>query len=59
MKEVQITLVKSVIDRTKKQKATVKALGLGKLDSTVVHKATPQIEGMINKVKHLLTVEYK
>lgn len=59
MKEVQITLKRSLIDRPKKQKATVKALGLGKINSTVVHNATPQIEGMIEKVKHLITVEYK
>jgi len=59
MKEIEITLVKSVIDRPNRQKLTVKALGLGKVNSSVVHKETPQILGMIEKVKHLVKTEYK
>jgi large subunit ribosomal protein L30 len=59
MKEIEITLVKSLIKRPAKQKNTVKALGLGKVNSTVVHKETPQILGMIDKVKHLVKTEYK
>lgn len=58
-KNIEITLVKSLIDHTKRQKLTVKALGLGKLNSKVVHKATPQILGMVEKVSHLVKVEYK
>lgn len=59
MKEIEITLVRSIIDQNKRQKQTVKALGLNKLHSTVVHKESPQILGMIEKVKHLLKIEYK
>lgn len=58
-KKVEITLVKSIIDRPERQKRTVKALGLKKLNHTVVHEMTPQIEGMIEKVNHLLKIEYK
>lgn len=57
MAKIKITQVKSVIDRSKKQKATMYALGLRKMNQTVEHDGTPQIMGMINKVKHLITVE--
>ncbi|MCE3008572.1 MAG: 50S ribosomal protein L30 [Bacteroidetes bacterium] len=55
--KVKITLVKSVIDREKSQKATVKALGLGKLNRSVEHEVNPQILGMIKKVSHLVKLE--
>lgn len=58
-RKVTITLVKSLIDRPLKQKKTIKALGLGRINSKVEHNATPQILGMINKVNHLVKVEYK
>ena len=58
MGKVKITQVKSTIDRSKRQKDTVKALGLRKINHTVEHEATPQILGMINKVDHLLKVEH-
>ncbi len=57
MAKIKITQVKSVIDRTQKQKDTIKALGLKKVNGSVEHEATPQIIGMVNKVKHLVTVE--
>ena len=59
MKEIEITLVKSTIDRPEVQKKTVRALGLNKLNSTVVHNETPQILGMIRVVSHLVKIEYK
>ena len=59
MKEIEVTLVRSLIKRPKRQKDTVKALGLGKINSSVVHKESPQILGMIEKVKHLVKTEYK
>jgi len=59
MREIEITLVKSTIDRPEIQKKTVRALGLNKLNSTVVQKETPQILGMIRKVSHLVKIEYK
>ena len=59
MKEIEITLVKSTIDRPEIQKKTVRALGLNKLNSKVVQKETPQILGMIRKVSHLVKIEYK
>ncbi len=57
MAKIKITQVKSVIDRPKDQKATMKALGLRKMNQTVEHEGTPQILGMVNKIKHLVKVE--
>jgi large subunit ribosomal protein L30 len=57
MAKVKVTQVKSTIDRPKSQKATMKALGLRKMNQTVEHEGTPQILGMINKIKHLVVVE--
>jgi len=57
MAKIKITQVKSAIDRPKDQKATLVALGFRKLNQTVEHEATPQILGMVNKVKHLLKVD--
>jgi len=57
MAKIKVTQVKSAINRPKRQKLTLQALGLGKMNRTVEHEATPQIMGMINKVQHLLKVE--
>lgn len=57
MGKVKITQVKSTIDRPKRQKLTIEALGIRKMHQTVVHEATPQIMGMIAKVQHLIVVE--
>lgn len=57
MKSIKITQVKSTIDRSKRQKDTIKALGITKLNQSVVKVATPQIMGMVAKVNHLITVE--
>lgn len=57
MAKVKVTQVKSSIKRLKNQKLTLQALGLKRIGSTVEHQATPSILGMINKVKHLVSVE--
>ena len=57
MAKIKITLVKSPIGYSKDQKATVIALGLNKLNSSVVHEENEAISGMIFKIKHLLKVE--
>lgn len=57
MAKVKITQVKSGIDRSHDQKATLIALGLKKMNRTIELELNPQIQGMINKVKHLLKVE--
>jgi len=54
---IRVTLVKSVIGYTQDQRKTVQALGLKKLNESRVHKETPQIRGMVNKVSHLLRIE--
>ena len=57
MSKVKVTQVKSIIDRPKDQKATMIALGLRKMNQSVEHNGTPQILGMINKIKHLVVIE--
>lgn len=57
MAKLKITLVKSVNGAKANQIATVKALGLKKIRSSVEQNDTPQIRGMINKVSHLVCVE--
>lgn len=59
MGKVVITQVRSAINRPKRQKETIKALGIKKLNVPVEKEGTPQIMGMINKVSHLLKVEQK
>lgn len=56
MSKVKITLVKSPIDKSKRQKDTLKALGFRKVNQTVEHEATPQIEGMVRVVNHLVRI---
>ena len=57
MKKIKITQVKSGIDRSERQKLTLRALGLNKLNVTKEVEATPQILGMVKKVNHLIKVE--
>ncbi|WP_236252663.1 50S ribosomal protein L30 [Echinicola sp. 20G] len=57
MAKVKVTQIKSTINRPKNQKATIVALGLGKINKSVEVENTPQISGMIRKVSHLVKVE--
>lgn len=57
MANLKITLVKSINKSLANQKATVKALGLKKIGSSVEQKDNPQIRGMIKTVSHLVSVE--
>lgn len=56
MSKVKIKQTRSKINRPVDQKRTLEALGLKKIGQVVEHKMTPSIEGMINKVKHLITI---
>jgi large subunit ribosomal protein L30 len=56
-KKLKITQTKSVIDRIEPQKRTIKALGLGRPNRSVIQQDTPQVRGMIQKVIHLVKVE--
>jgi len=56
MAKIKITQVRSKIHCTKRQKLNLEALGIRKLNDTVEHEATPQILGMVEKIKHLLKV---
>ena len=56
-KEIKITQIRSIINRSEKQKRTIKALGLHRINHSVIQTSSPQILGMVNKVKHLVSVE--
>ena len=57
MAKIKVTQLRSRIGSTKRQKATLNALGLTKMMRTVEHNDTPQVQGMIRKVSHLVKVE--
>ncbi|WP_179315573.1 50S ribosomal protein L30 [Winogradskyella undariae] len=56
MAKIKVKKVKSAINRTKRQKLTLAALGLKKIGQVVEHDATPNILGMVKKVEHLVSV---
>jgi len=55
--KIKIKLVKSLIGRSDRQQATVKGLGLRKINSEVIHEKRPEILGMIRKIEFMLQVE--
>ncbi|MDP4186905.1 MAG: 50S ribosomal protein L30 [Bacteroidota bacterium] len=57
MATIRIVQKISICHATKRQKNTIQALGLGKVNSSVETEGTPQILGMVNKVKHLVCIE--
>lgn len=57
MAKIKIKQVRSRIDRPKRQKRTLEALGLKKINQVVEHESTPQIMGMVNAIKHLIEIE--
>jgi large subunit ribosomal protein L30 len=57
MKKIRITQTRSIIGRPERQKRTVRALGLHRIRHSVEVVATPQILGMVEKVRHLVSME--
>ena len=57
MAQVKITLTRSLIGYPKDQRATVRALGLGKINTSVVKEDNSTLQGMIHKVEHMVKVE--
>ena len=57
MAKIRITQVRSKNGKPERQKRTLEALGIHKLNHSVEHEATPQILGMVVKVRHLVKVE--
>jgi len=57
MSKLKVTQVKSAIDHNFKQKLTLKALGIKKMNGVVIHEDNAAIRGMVNKIIHLVTVE--
>jgi large subunit ribosomal protein L30 len=56
-KKIKITQIKSIIEQLENAKRTIKALGLGRPHYSVIKNDSPQIRGMLNKVRHLVLVE--
>jgi large subunit ribosomal protein L30 len=56
-KKLRITYVKSSIGYSERHKATIRTLGLRKLNQTVIHADTPVVRGMLAKVNHLVKIE--
>ncbi len=57
MAKVRITQIRSQIGQTERHRGTLRALGLGKIGRTVEHAETPELAGMLRKVRHLVRVE--
>jgi large subunit ribosomal protein L30 len=57
MAKIRVTWVKSYIGKDERQRRTIKALGLHRLNQSVVHEYTNAVRGMVNKVRHLVKVE--
>ena len=57
MPKLRITQVRSQIGQSERHRGTLRALGLGKIGSTAEHAESPQLAGMIRKVRHLVRVE--
>ena len=57
--KIQVTLRKSVIGQKPKTRATVRSLGLRKINSTIEHNDTPDVRGMLHRVRHMIEVEKK
>jgi large subunit ribosomal protein L30 len=58
-RRLKLTLTRSIIGLSPRQEATVKALGLRRMNRSVVHEDTPTIRGMIAKVPHVLRVSHE
>ena len=59
MKTLRITQVRSQIGQSERHRGTLRALGLGKIGRSAEHAESPQVAGMLRKVRHLVTVEEK
>ena len=57
MAKVRITQVRSQIGQSQKHRGTLRALGLGKIGRSAEHQASPQLDGMLRRVRHLVKVE--
>jgi large subunit ribosomal protein L30 len=57
MAKIKVTWVKSYIGEDERKRQTIRALGLHRLNQSVVHEYTNSVRGMINKVRHLVRVE--
>ncbi len=59
MSELKITQVRSVVGQSQRHRGTMRALGLGKIGRSAEHKDSPQLQGMLRQIRHLVTIESK
>ncbi len=59
MSSLKITQVKSVVGQSGRHRGTLRALGLGKIGRTAEHKDSPQLQGMLRQVRHLVSIDGK
>ncbi len=57
MKTLRITQVRSAIGQTRRHRGTLRALGLGRIGRSVERPDTPEVAGMLRKVRHLVRIE--
>ena len=57
MPKLRVTQTRSQIGQSQKHRGTLRALGLGKIGRTAEHEESPQLDGMLRKVRHLVKVE--
>jgi large subunit ribosomal protein L30 len=59
MSDLKITQVRSVVGQSQRHRGTMRALGLGKIGRSADHKDSPQLQGMLRQIRHLVTIEPK
>ena len=59
MSELKITQVRSEIGQSQRHRGTLRALGLGKIGRSAEHSDSPQLQGMLRQIRHLVTIEAK
>jgi large subunit ribosomal protein L30 len=59
MSDLKITQVRSVVGQSQRHRGTMRALGLGKIGRSAEHKDSPQLQGMLRQIRHLVTIEPK
>ena len=59
MSELKITQVRSIVGQSERHRGTLRALGLGKIGRSAEHQDSPQLQGMLRQVRHLVRIDGK
>jgi large subunit ribosomal protein L30 len=57
--ELKVTQVRSIVGQSERHRGTLRALGLGKIGRSAEHKDSPQLQGMLRQVRHLVRIDGK